>query len=168
MRRLLQIIKSHSVVQLSILQVNRFDICIVLLLNWICERCKSWPGGWNSLIAWRRPTTRLNDPYCKWTDLTFVLFCYLIGFAGAVSHDCIIKIMWSHDAWHHASLTLSDLFLSILIAYMAIFQDWCHYMHCFSIISIGDLCVCCWLAMHNFRYMPPIWLFSSERFFLQF
>ena len=64
--------------------------------------------------------------YCKWTDLTYVLFCYLIGFAGAVGHDCIIKIMWSHDAWHHASLTLSDLFLSILIAYMGIFQDWCH------------------------------------------
>ena len=72
-------------VQRSISQVNRFDICSVLLLNWVCERCKSWPCDWSNLIAWRRPTTQLNYQY--------------IALLGAVSNDCIMNILWLlHDS----------------------------------------------------------------------
>ena len=75
---------------------------------------------------------------------------------------------WLHDARYLTTLLSSDLFMTILIAYMAIFQNLRQCMHCFSIISIGYLCVCDWLDMLNFQYMPPIWLFSGERFFIGF
>ena len=39
-----------------------------------------------------------NYQYCKWTDLTYVLFCYLIGFVSAVNHDPVGWIIWLHDA----------------------------------------------------------------------
>ena len=43
-----------------ILQVNRFDIVFVLLLNWIMKPCNPWIYYQDNPIAWRRPTTRFN------------------------------------------------------------------------------------------------------------
>ena len=47
-------------VQHFILQVNRFDIVFVLLLNWIMKPCNPWIYYQDNPIAWRRPTTRFN------------------------------------------------------------------------------------------------------------
>ena len=60
-----------------------------------------------------------NGQYCKWTDLTYVLFCYLIGFVSAVNHDPVVWIIWLHDADQRPGWTI----------HIASEQIW--HMYCF-------------------------------------